>query len=83
MWFNRPHQHSATARKGDGMAKRKFTKKQSEWCKFYQRQTSFEPLMDDYLAGNESFAQAAAGSIEWFSDYANETRRNLERALAA
>lgn len=46
-----------------------YSKKQAEWCRMYERETTFEPLMCDYEAGNESFVEAAKMSISWFESW--------------
>ena len=48
------------------------TPKQRSWCRRYEQQTTFEPLMDDFLAGNESFLEAARNSVWWFTEWSNE-----------
>lgn len=54
------------------MTKRRMSPKQRAWCKEYENSTTFEPLMDDFLAGNESFAQAAKKSRDWFENWMND-----------
>lgn len=54
------------------MSDRKMTSKQKAWCKAYEDSTTFEPLMDDFIAGNESFAQAARKSRNWFESWMND-----------
>lgn len=56
----------------------KYDTHQRIWCREYERHTTFEPLMDDYDAGNESFVEAAKKSIQWFNDWALETARAIE-----
>ena len=48
------------------------TKEQREWCKNYERHTTFEPLMDDFLYGNETFVEAAKKSNRWFEDWSSD-----------
>lgn len=57
------------------------TKEQREWCKEYKRQTTFEPLMDDFLYGNESFVQGAKLSIRWFEDWSSDAFLNISRNI--
>lgn len=59
----------------------RMTKEQREWCKEYQRWTDFEPLMDDFLAGNETFVQAAKKSTRWFEDWSSEAFLNVSRHI--
>ncbi len=50
----------------------KYTTEQREWCEMYERTTLFEPLMEDYDYGIESFYQAARKSVNWFEDWQND-----------
>lgn len=50
----------------------KYTKEQIEWCKNYQHETTFEPLMGDYEVGNESFQEAAYKCVVWFEMWASD-----------
>jgi hypothetical protein len=59
--------------------KRRMTKEQREWCKHYENHTTFEPLMDDFLHGNETFVQAAKKSIRWFEDWSSDMFLNITR----
>ena len=63
------------------MSKKRMTKEQRAWCKNYQHQTDFEPLMDDFLEGNESFAHAAHKSVRWFEDWSIDTYLNIGRNI--
>ena len=67
-----------TKRKHQGM-----TNEQRAWCKNYQEQTTFEPLMDDFLHGNETFVKAAKDSIRWFEDLSADTMRQIDRIPGA
>ena len=58
---------------------RKLNKKQQGWCEAYEQATTFEPLMDDYLGGYESFEEAANSSIEWYRNYYEECMRAIPR----
>jgi len=59
--------------------KRTPSQRRAKWCSDYKKATSFEPLMDDFIAGNETFQQAAEASIEWFRDYFEESMRAIPR----
>ena len=59
------------------MGKRRLSAKQRQWCKEYEYRTTFEPLMDDFLAGNESFYQAAKKSLNWFVNWSNEAFQGI------
>ena len=50
----------------------KYSKRQAEWCRHYQHETTFEPLMEDYEAGNETFIEAAKKSIAWFEGWSSD-----------
>ena len=52
--------------------KRLYTAKQKAWCIRYQDETTFEPLMGDYEAGNETFVKAAKKSLLWFEDWSSD-----------
>lgn len=56
----------------------RMTKEQRSWCKNYERETGFEPLMDDFLAGFGSWKQAAEGSVRWFEDWSHDTMRRID-----
>ena len=56
---------------------RRLSAKQKAWCKAYENATTFEPLMDDFLANNESFARAAEKSRDWFESWMNEAFRGI------
>ena len=60
---------------------RTMTKAQKAWCAMYEKETGFDPLMDDYLSGNETFAFAARKSIRWFEDWANDALLNIGRRI--
>lgn len=54
-----------------------FTPEQKKWYDNYEASTGLEPLMDDYIAGNESFVTAAKRSVRWFEDYASDAMREI------
>jgi hypothetical protein len=62
------------------MSKR-MTKAQREWCKNYEEATTFDPLMDDFKAGNESFVDAAHKSNKWFENWANDAYLSISRHI--
>ena len=57
----------------------RFTKVQREWAKNYESVTTFEPLLDDFLYGNESFVEAAKKSIRWFEDWSHESMLRIDQ----
>jgi len=54
---------------------------QKKWCKTYQAATGFEPLMDDFEAGNETFLEAVQKSTVWFEDWANDALLKITRGI--
>ena len=58
-------------------APRRMSAKQAAWCNAYENATTFEPLMDDFLANNESFARAAKKSRDWFESWMNDAFRGI------
>ncbi len=63
------------------MTKRRMTKEQRDWCKLYLDQTTFEPLMDDFLAGNVSFVDAARNSNRWFESWSSDAHLQISREI--
>ena len=63
------------------MPKVRMTKEQRAWAKLYREQTTFAPMLDDFLAGNESFVDAARKSNRWFEDWANDAHLNISRHI--
>jgi hypothetical protein len=58
-----------------------YTEAQRQWCLRYERETTFEPLMCDYEAGNQSFVEAARRSVEWFEGWANDAHLNAGKDI--
>lgn len=46
--------------------------RQRAWCARYEHETGFEPLMDDFEAGNQTFVEAAQASTRWYEDHTND-----------
>ena len=57
------------------------TAEQKAWCKLYEQQTTFEPLMDDFLAGNETFVAAAKKSNYWFESWSSDAHLAISRHI--
>lgn len=57
------------------------TQEQRAWCKLYVEQTTFEPLMDDFRAGNMTFVDAAKQSNRWFEDWSGDAYLNITRHI--
>lgn len=56
-------------------------KAQKAWCTNYQNETGFDPLMDDFYAGNETFVQAAKKSVRWFESWASDAHLNIGKDI--
>ncbi|WP_413216038.1 hypothetical protein [Paraburkholderia kururiensis] len=56
-----------------------FALQQREWCVLYEARTGFDPMMDDFEAGNETFYQGAAKSVRWFEDHAADALNAISR----
>lgn len=59
----------------------RMTLEQRAWCKLYKDETTFEPLMDDFLAGNKSFLEAARFSVRWFGGWSSDAHLNISRNI--
>ena len=42
---------------------RRYTAEQRAWCEAYEAATTYEVLMDDFIAGNETFQEAVVQRI--------------------
>lgn len=49
-----------------------FTTPQWQWCRDYLLETGFEPMMCDFVANTQSFAEAARLSIAWFESWSSD-----------
>jgi len=49
----------------------KYTAEQLRWCRMYEAETGWAPLMCDFENGNESFYEAARRSVGWFESWAS------------
>ena len=58
-----------------------YLKRQAQWCRMYEIETSFEPVMEEYEQGNFTFRQAQDWNIAWFKSWAIETHEKLERGV--
>ena len=48
-----------------------YTPEQLRWCRMYEAETGWSPLMCDFENGNESFYEAARKSVGWFESWAS------------
>ena len=60
-------------------SKRLYTPEQRAWCEEYERETSFEPVMGDFEAGLQTFAEAKDWNLRWLVAWAKETAQRLTR----
>ena len=49
-----------------------YSEEQKEWCREYEKFTTFEPLMGDFECGHESFEVAANSSVNWFESWSSD-----------
>ncbi|CAE6820399.1 hypothetical protein R70006_06170 [Paraburkholderia domus] len=61
--------------------KGKYTQAQQAWCENYEARTGFDPLMDDFEAGNESFYEGATKSVSWYEDHSNDALLSISNAI--
>lgn len=59
----------------------RMTKEQRAWCRNYKIETGFEACMDDFLAGTESFVEAAHWNISWFEGWSSDAHLNIGRDI--
>ena len=50
----------------------KYDERQRAWCERYARETTFEPLMDEYETDEKTFAEAAVLSLDWFESWSSD-----------
>lgn len=55
----------------------RFTSEQLHWCWWYEAETGFEPVMCDFVAGNQSFNDAKWWNIWWFEAWCKETQATV------
>ena len=59
-------------------SKLKYNKAQVEWCKNYERETTFEPIMCNFEAGEQTFQEAANWNVKWFEDWSVEALQECD-----
>lgn len=57
--------------------KKLYTAEQKAWCVMYQAETTFEPLMCDYVAGHQTFYEAARISVDWFESWSTDAHLKI------
>ncbi|MCI5068454.1 hypothetical protein [Acidovorax sp.] len=55
----------------------KYDSQQREWCIAYEAETGFDPMMDDYEAGLQTFAEAAVASLRWYEDHTSDAHLRI------
>ena len=55
----------------------KYDHKQRQWCIAYETETGFDPMMDDYEAGLQTFAEAAVASLRWYEDHTRDAHLRI------
>lgn len=55
----------------------KYDAQQREWCVAYEAETGFDPMMDDYEAGLQTFAEAAVSSLRWYEDHTSDAHLRI------
>jgi hypothetical protein len=58
-----------------------YSAEQKNWCENYETKTTFEPLMGDYVAGHQSFYEAARSSVHWFKSWASDVHLQIDAAI--
>jgi hypothetical protein len=46
--------------------------KQREWCEKFERETGFEPMLDEYESGEKTFPEIAKFDIEWYESHSSD-----------
>jgi hypothetical protein len=52
---------------------------QKEWIKLYHETTEYEPLIDDFALGNETFDEMRRANVQWFEDHIRSVVGNLSQ----
>lgn len=58
-----------------------YTPEQKGWCRRFEAETTFEPMMADFEDGKESFEVAAEKNVLWFADWAMSAHRKINDGL--
>lgn len=64
-----------------GYDRNKYTPEQWEWCIKYQRETGFDPMMEDFEAGNKTFVEAAQFACTWYEDHSSDAHLRITRGI--
>lgn len=54
-----------------------YTNEQKAWCANYAERTRFDPMMDDYEAGNVTFYEAAMKAARWYEDHSSDPHQSI------
>lgn len=60
-----------------------YTYSQAHWLDTYEVLTTFEPMVDDYEAGNETLEECFEFNVSWFLSWAAEQAEDLRSKIAA
>lgn len=66
-----------------GYSRKLYSYSQAKWLDDYHTITSFEPMVDDYEAGNESIEECLHFNIEWLLSWAQEEMSHLRERIAS
>jgi len=58
-----------------------YTAEQKKWCEDYERHTTFEPVMEEYEAGNTTFVEAAIWNVSWFESWASDAHLRAGKGI--
>ena len=58
--------------------KGKYTADQQAWCRKYESETGFDPMTDDFEAGNVSFYSAAQNAIHWYESHTSSVHLRIQ-----
>lgn len=50
----------------------KYDDRQRAWLGYYEQETGFEPVMEDYEEGAQAFVDAAEWNVKWFEDWSSD-----------
>lgn len=79
-WEHLPAAPTPAAQQGDAPPRwmpPKYNAQQRDWCVAYEAETGFDPMMDDYEAGLQTFAEAAVSSLRWYEDHTTDAHLRI------
>lgn len=63
------------------MSKSRYSAEQRTWCRKYRSETGFNPMMDAFECGDETFHEAATRSIRWYEAHSSDVHLRIQKAL--